>query len=396
MNVPLIRALDRRLGIPVCAAVSAALRLSRARPRASAPRKILLMKWVGFGNIILASPAIAALRARFPDAEITFVTLGANKGLLERYPMVDRVYYFNVASMRHVARETWRLFRFLRRERFDLLVDLEQFSRYSAIMAGLSGARERVGFDTPRQHRAGVYTHPVPYRDGEHMAEVFCDLARALGAEPSADALIPASLTPDDLKHAEAFLAEEGLLDRPFLVIHPGTGDNAPQRRWPAERYAELADRVIRESGMAVVFSGSPREKELVDSVRERMTAPAASTAGRLGLAGFAALLQQASMIVCSDTGPVHLAAALRVPAVAFYGPNAPWLYGPVGDTNTVIYKNLPCSPCITNLNDKSTSCPHGNCIQTISVEETYLAIQQHPARTGSERYTGAGAQRVV
>jgi lipopolysaccharide heptosyltransferase II len=298
--------------------------------------------------------------------------------------------------MRQVVRETWRLIRFLRRERFDLLVDLEQFSRYSAIMAGLSGAPARVGFDTPGQQRAGVYTHRVEYRDGEHMAEVFCDLARALGAEPNADALIPASLTDDDLRNAEAFLAEEGLLDRPFLVIHPGTGDNAPQRRWPAERYAELADRVIRESGMAVVFSGSPREKELVDSVRARMAGPSASTAGRLGLAGFAALLAQASMIVCSDTGPVHLAAALRVPAVAFYGPNAPWLYGPVGDTSTVLFKNLPCSPCITNLNDKSTACPHGNCIQTISVEETYLAIQQHPARARSEQYAGTGPERVV
>jgi lipopolysaccharide heptosyltransferase II len=391
MNVPLIRALDRRVGIPVCRALAALLRL-RAHPQPMAPaRRILLMKWVGFGNLILASPAVAALRARFPDAEITFVTLSANKGLLERYPMVDRAYYFNVTSMRSVLRETWRLFRFLRREAFDVVVDFEQFSRYSAIMAGLSGAPVRVGFFTPGQSREGVYTRPVPYRENAHMADVFCDLARALGAMPDARQLIPASLSGDDLKKAEEFLAEEGLLDRPFMVIHPGTGDNAPQRRWPAARYAELADRVIRECGMAVVFSGSPKEKELVDSVREKMASPASSTAGRLNLTGFAALLDRAQMIVCSDTGPVHLASALQVPAVAFYGPNAPRLYGPVGDRNTVIYKNLPCSPCITNLNDKSTTCKHGNCIQTITVEETYLAIQRHPAGIGFRQPAAAG-----
>jgi lipopolysaccharide heptosyltransferase II len=395
MNVPLIRALDRQVGVPVCRLVSAMLRVFR--PKAAAePRKILLMKWVGFGNLILASPAIAALRARFPDAEITFVTLSANKGLLERYPMVDRVYYFNVTSMRSVARETTRLLRFLRREAFDVIVDFEQFSRYSAIMAGLSGAPVRVGFFTEGQNREGVYTRPVRYRDGAHMADVFCDLARALGATPDAHALIPASLTDDDLKKAEQFLADEGLLDRPFLVIHPGTGDNAPQRRWPAARYAELADRIIEESGMAVIFSGSPKEKELVDSVRDRMTGDAASTAGRLSLTGFAALLDRAQMIVCSDTGPVHLAAAMQVPAVAFYGPNAPWLYGPVGKQNTVIFKNLPCSPCITNLNGKSTHCPHGNCIQQITVEETYLAIQRYPARPRPEGHTGPGAGGVV
>jgi len=84
---------------------------------------------------------------------------------------------------------------------------------------------------------------------------------------------------------------------------------------------------------------------------------------------------------VCSDTGPVHMAAALRVPAVAFYGPNDPRLYGPVGALHAILYKGLPCSPCITNFNDKTTRCPHGNCIQTITVEETYLAIQRHPVR---------------
>ena len=77
----------------------------------------------------------------------------------------------------------------------------------------------------------------------------------------------------------------------------------------------------------------------------------------------------------------LHLAAALRVPAVAFYGPNDPKLYGPVGEQNTIIYKNLECSPCITNFNDKTTNCPHGNCIQTITVEETYLAIQRNPIK---------------
>lgn len=380
VKVGFVRFVDRRVGIPLCWAVTSALRLSPWRA-ALRPQKILMMKWVGFGNLILASPAIAAVRARFPDAEITFVTLSANKGLLERYSMVDRVYYFNVTSVRSVVKETWRLLRFMRREKFDTLVDFEQFSRYSAMMAGLSGAPARIGFDTPGQHRDGVYTHPVAYRDGVHMADVFCDLARAMGGAPAPGHLAPITFKEEDLLRAERFMEEEGLLDRPFVVIHPGTGDNAPQRRWPLERFAELADEIIRDTGMAVVFSGSPREMALVDSVRDRMRAEASSTAGRLNLSGFAALLKQAQLIVCSDTGPVHLAAALRVPAVAFYGPNDPHLYGPVGEGNSILYKGLECSPCITNLNDKTTTCPHGNCIQKITVEETYLAIQRYPVR---------------
>lgn len=389
MNVGLVRFVDRKIGIPLCMGAALLQKVSprrwlgrkRARQAMAAPRKILLMKWVGFGNLILASPAVAALRGKFPGAEITFVTISANRGLLERYPMVDRVHYFNVTGMRSVVRETLRLLRFMYRERFDMVIDFEQFSRYSALIAGLGNAPVRVGFSTAGQHRHGVYSHPVEYRDGVHMADVFCDLARAVGCAVRPEALVPSTLTPDDLARAESFLEGEGLLDKPFVVIHPGTGDNAPQRRWPVERFAELADQIIRDSGMAVVFSGSPREKELVDAVRSKMTASASSTAGRLSLSAFAALLQSAQMIVCADTGPVHLAAALQVPAVAFYGPNDPVLYGPVGPQNTVLYRNLPCSPCITNFNDKCTNCPHGNCIQGITVEETYLAIQRHPVR---------------
>jgi lipopolysaccharide heptosyltransferase II len=348
------------------------------------------MKWVGFGNIILASPAVAALRETFPDAEITFVTISANRGLLERYPQVDRVHYFNVTGLRSVVRETLRLLRFMHRERFDMVIDFEQFSRYSALIAGLGNAPVRVGFDTPGQGRAMVYSHPVPYRDGVHMADVFCDLARAVGAKPTGE-LAPSNVKESDLRKAERFLESAGLLDKPFLVIHPGAGDNAPQRRWPAERYAELADQIVADSGMAVVFSGSPREKELVDQVRRRMKTHAASTAGILNLSAFAALLQSAQMIVCCDTGPVHLAASLNVPAVAFYGPNDPHLYGPKGP-GTILYKNLPCSPCITNFNEKCTKCPHGDCIQSITVEETYIAIQRLPVRRDPE----TGPKRVV
>lgn len=352
------------------------------------------MKWVGFGNLVLASPAVAALRARYPEAEITFVTLSANKGLLERYPMVDRVYYFNVTSLRSVVKETWRLLRFLRREAFDVVVDFEQFSRYSALMAGLSGAPVRVGFHTPGQRREGVYTRPTPYRDGTHMSEVFRDLARALDAEAGPTNLPAPVPTAEDLIRAERFLEEEGLLDRPFVVIHPGTGDNAPQRRWPLENYAALADRILRETGMAVVFSGSPGERPLADEARARMRGEASSTAGRLSLSAFAALLRQARLIVCGDTGPVHLAAALRVPAVAFYGPNDPRLYGPMRAGHEVLYLGLACSPCITNLNDKTTNCPHGDCIRTIAVEAAFRAAQRILARPC--RYTPDANKRLA
>jgi len=354
------------------------------------------MKWVGFGNLVLASPAISAIRRRYPLADITFVPLSANRVLLERFPDLDRVYYFDVSGLKSVARETATLIAFLHRERFDMVIDFEQFSRYSAIMTGLSGAPVRVGFDTPGQNRAGVYTHPVPYRDGAHMADVFGDLARTLEGEVDAHQLIAPVLSDDDVVRAEAFITEEALKSGQFVILHPGTGMNAPQRRWPPERFAELADRIAAETGLSVVLSGSPSEKPLLEHINSIAGPDCSLTAGRLNLAGFAALMQRSAVLVCSDSGPVHLAAALNVPTVALYGPNSPELYGPVGSRNTVIWKQMPCSPCITNLNDKLTHCPHGECIQQITVEEIYLAIRQHLARRPETRPAGTSTKRLV
>lgn len=396
MKLGLVRFADRRIGIPLCWAVSHGLR-PPVRPHPPGdPRRILLMKWVGFGNLVLASPAISAIRRRYPLADITFVTLSANRGLLERFPDLDRVYYFDVSGLKSVARETARLIAFLHRERFDLVIDFEQFSRYSAIMTGLSGAPVRVGFDTPEQNRAGVYTHPVRYRDGAHMADVFGDLARTLEGEVDARQLIAPVLVEDDITRAEVFIAEEALKAGEFVILHPGTGLNAPQRRWPPERYAELADRIAADTGLSMVLSGSPSEKALLERINGLARTYCSLTAGRLNLAGFAALMQKSAVLVCSDSGPVHLAAALNVPTVALYGPNSPELYGPVGSCNTILWKRLPCSPCITNLNDKLTHCPHGECIQQITVEEIYLAIRRHLARRPETRPAGASTQRLV
>ncbi|MBI3946141.1 MAG: glycosyltransferase family 9 protein [Armatimonadetes bacterium] len=379
MNIPFVRFVDRNVGVPLCWLLGRFTRTPAAGvPTPEQVRRIAVLKFVGIGNLILASPTLAALRRRFPDAPLTFVSLSAHRRLLEASPDVDEVFCFDASGLGSVVASTLRLLWHLRRGGYDLVVDLEPYSRYTALITRLSGARWRVGFDTPGQARGAMFNLPVRYTNHRHMVEVFFTLAERLGApRPERLRLTPVCYSLEDEAAVESFAIQHGMDPmRPWVAVHVGTGENAPVRRWPPARFAELADRLIGEYGVQVVFTGSPGEARLVAETIAAMRRPAISAAGRLSLPQLAALIARCALVVAGDTGPLHLAAAMQVPAVGLYGPNTPDLYGPWGAGHTVVYHPLPCSPCISNLNDKLTRCPHGRCIQSITVAEVLDAIR--------------------
>ncbi|MDH7568545.1 MAG: lipopolysaccharide heptosyltransferase II [Armatimonadota bacterium] len=381
MNIAFVRFVDRNVGIPLCYILGRlGDRRILAAPSPEQVRRVAVLKFVGVGNLVMASPTLASLRQHFTGARITFVTLSNNRRLLENNGDVDDIFYFDAANLGRVLVSTWRLLRHLRRGGYDLVVDLEPFSRYTALVSFLSGARWRVGFDSPTQARGALYNLPVPYTNDRHMVEAFHQLAERVGA-PRPEPLELTRIFPslEDEAAVESFVLQHHLdPTRPMVGIHVGTGDNAPVRRWPPRRFARLADALVEEFGAQVVFTGSSGEVPLVEEARSAMSHHAASAAGRLTLPQLAALIARCSLFVSADTGPLHMAAAMRVPVVGLYGPNTPELYGPWGGQHTTVYHRLPCSPCISNLNDKLTRCPHGACIQSITVEEVLDVIRAH------------------
>lgn len=372
MNLQLAKYVDRYAGILLCYAL-AALDLFRemVAPREGRirVRRILLAKFWGIGNIVLLLPILVMVRRRFPEARIHFLTLARNASLLEGNRYVDRIWTVDDRSVPRLAGTMLAAFAGLRREKIDLFLDFEQFARTSTLFGFLIGAKQRVGLKTPRQGRYLLYTAPVNYREDQHMAETFLDIARAGGVRERTWRPEPVRTTDASRRKVEELI---GVRPGRVVAVHVGSGDNFIGRRWPAESFSRLLDRLIREHDVLPVLTGTPAERGIVRNVLRGMTesARALDLSGELSIPDLAALLERSEFLVSNDTGPVHVATSLGVPVLGFYGPNTPVLYGPLAPGSHAFYKELPCSPCITNLNYKTSFCRLPVCIENIRVEE--------------------------
>jgi lipopolysaccharide heptosyltransferase II len=372
------------------------------------PRRVLAIKFYGLGNIVMVLPVLQALRERFPAAELDFLTLEENRALLSRSRLVERVHGVSMAGFGAFLATLWRALRAIRARRYDLIVDFEQFVKLSAIVAFCSGAPERIGFNTDGQRRGWLYTTRVVYTDSEHMSRIFMRLLRPLGIvdppHPVHIATEPAEeLRVDELVGAHGIAASHF----PLIALHVGSGGNfyrIPLKRWPPEHFARLADALAERHGAAIVFTGKgDEERGLVAATRAHMQTPALDLSDRLSITELAALLRRCHLVIANDTSVMHLAAAVGTPVVAFFGPTAPLHYGPGNRDDLVFYKDLYCSPCLTNYNLKVSRCTDPVCIQTITPEEVLAGIEarflarEAPLRRELEARPGAArAGRVA
>jgi heptosyltransferase-1 len=296
--------------------------------------KVLIVRIGAMGDVIHALPAVAALRAARPEWKIDWVVDSRWAPLLVdddgRGPVVSRVHLaetklwtgspLSPATLRSVL----GLRRVLRAERYDLAVDMQGTLR-SAVIGWMSGAKELVGYDDPREAMAArLYARRI-VRRGAHVVEQ----GAALLGEAASVELAPATVELPREAWAESWASE--LVDgRRVCVLSAGAGWGA--KRWPVERFGELA-RQLREMGFAVVVN-APREDDVVATAVIAASEGAAEMAV-CNMSGLIALVRRAAVVVGGDSGPVHLAAALGVPVVALFGPtdparNGPWGSGPV------------------------------------------------------------------
>ena len=380
MNLAAIKYIDRYVGIVLCYLLSA-LHLFREMVfpvrGTVVPRRILLVKLWGLGNIVMLLPVIRLVRQRFPEAEIHFLTLTGNRPLLEREPDLDHVHYMDDRGVVRLITSGLAALVRLYRTKVDVLVDFEQFARASALFGFLIRAKQRVGLRTPGQGRGLIYTVQVAYDDDQHMTRTFLDLVRAAGVEETTYVPLAPHLDSADREAVTAWLAQKAVGEAPLVVMHPGSGDNFPGRRWPTSSFARLADAIVERHGARVVITGTPGERDLVREILVAAKSTLIDGTGAFTVRQFVALIERADLLCSNDTAPAHIAAALERKVVGFYGPNTPRLYGPVGDGHAIFYKDLPCSPCITNFNYKTSFCRMPVCISNIRVEEVLPAASR-------------------
>jgi ADP-heptose:LPS heptosyltransferase len=391
-----------------------------ARYPAATTSTILYIKPDHLGDLLLATPALAALRLRFPAARITALVGPWSAFVLRNNPDIDdllicpfpgferrpttndqrpttgglrQLFSFVVRRLSLVVRPYLTLLRYallLRAGAYDLAIVGRDDHWWGAALALLAGIPRRVGYAMTECRP--FLTDTLPWNLRDHVTNQGLALVEAADRPPTTDHRPPATWqnqelstpnpaqfhsrfdpSPTDLAWAERWLAEQGIAAEDLLVVlHPGTG--GPTKLWRAERWAAVADALVA-AGARLVLTGGPGEEPLVEEVAAQMRERPPALAGRTTVGQLAALLRCSALTLGVDSGPLHLASAQGVPSIHLYGPGDAGRFGPWGDParHIVVRTELWCSPC-----GVFSACPRGlarpECMELI---DTSMVIVQ-------------------
>jgi ADP-heptose:LPS heptosyltransferase len=316
-------------------------------------KTITVVRALNLGDLLCAVPSLRALRHRFPDARITLLGLPWARTLVDRYHLyLDGHEVFpGFPGIPEAPFDPARTATFLESAQArpaDLVVQLHGDGTSINAFAGLLGGRSIAGFVPPGltalADPPGVW---IPYPSHGSEIHRLLALPAALGA-PTDDHL-EFRVRADDVDELRAIAGAE-LLDRPYAVVHAGS--STPLRRWPAARFAAVADRLFRE-GYAVFLTGTEAERGVVADVRDAMTETAIDVAGRTGLGAMAALVEGARILIANDTGVSHLAAAVGTPSVVVFSGSDPDRWAPLdSERHTVLGGSSSVAACRHQLED--------------------------------------------
>ncbi|HEX9204513.1 MAG TPA: lipopolysaccharide heptosyltransferase II [Candidatus Deferrimicrobiaceae bacterium] len=335
---------------------------------------ILVLRYRFIGDTILTVPFLRNLRRAHPGARIDLMVAPYSSDVLRGIPYVDEFIVYDPPTIHADSGGRHRTFlskiRFvadLRSRRYDKAYVLKR-SFSSAAIAFLSGARERIGFDTER--RGFLLTKRVPYRQDQHEVRNFLDVLKADGVATPDDHL-EAWISPEEGAAAEAFLAERGVAAGERVVaIHPFSANQI--RAWHEDGFVAVANALQERLGVRILLLGGRRDREMAAGIAEKVRPAPVSAVGGTDLRQSMALLSKCALLICNDSGIMHLAAALDLPLIALFGPQSPVKFGPWGKRCRVLYKRFPCSPCRQRFFEECDPSPRGKpmCMETIAVDE--------------------------
>lgn len=349
-------------------------------PVDSSIRRILVVNFGGIGDEILFFPVLQSLREAYPQAHLTALVEPRCRGIMTFNPAVDEVLTLDVKGRPSLG-DLLEVLGTLRTRGFDLAIGSGR-SPVMPLLLLLSGARYRAGYDANRL--SWTLTQKAPCNPQQYAAEMYYDLIRRWIPIPFR--LPQASLTQADREWAKGFLAEHSVTPGdPVVVLHPGTSKLSVIKKfiksWESAKWAELAAR-LHADGVHVVLAGGPDDAEAIADIKSKLTFKPVEAYGRTqGLGQLAALIANASILVCVDSAPMHLGIAVGTPTVALFGPTDPAKLLPAGTVHQALFvEGLACRPCLWDR--RQTTCDELTCLKNLGVEAVEAAIWRvMPAR---------------
>lgn len=389
------RAVDRYVGVPLCALLSLADRVRPPAPLEAPPRRILIILLSEMGSLVLAHAMFARLKQRYPGASLHALVFAKNREALDLLGVMppDRVLTMSDGSVREFLTSTLAVLRTMRALDFDIVIDCELFARISGLLSFLSGAAVRVGFYRHTQeglYRGTFINRRVMYNPYIHVSRQLVGLADAADSRtiPAAkDATLPALEAPPALPFPDAEL--QGVIARlhadfpavagKSLVLVSPSGGILPIRAWPIEHYRRLCTDLLRD-GHAVAIIGLGRDRPLGQDLVAHCRSPHCVdlTGYTTSVRHLLALFHRASLLVANDGGPGQFAALTPVPTIMLFGPETPVLYGTLSTRAHHFHLGLPCSPCLTAYNHRTSPCDGDNqCLKRITPEQVLAKARE-------------------
>jgi ADP-heptose:LPS heptosyltransferase len=399
ISVNTMRAIDHWVGVPLCAVASPVVALldgvrnifSRGT---DAPRKLLFIELSEMGSAILVDPAMRNAQAR--GAELFFLIFKSNRASLTLLNTVksENIFTIDSSSLSGLIKDTIAFLIVARKHRIDTVIDLELFSRFTALLTGLCGARRRVGyhiFHGEGLWRGFMLTRKVHYNPHIHITKNFLSLIHAAFAKEIEVPFSKIQIADSEIRLEQAVInpvalsqvrerVEKLALDadiqfnqgqQRLILVNPNASDLLPQRRWAQQRFSELIQGLNQlYPNDLILITGSPAEFDYVEKVRTVANIKnALNFAGQVTFAELPPLYTLSDVMVTNDSGPGHFSAVTPLRTVVLFGPETPALYGSIGKS-IPITANLACSPCVSAANHRKTACHDNVCMQAITVSQ--------------------------
>jgi len=333
---------------------------------------ILIVKLSAIGDVIHTLPSLAELRRLYPGAHITWVVEEAAADLILGHPHLEEVLVsrrkswmkdFQSGKFAATLRDMQLFIRRLLSRRYDLVIDFHGLLK-SAVVVFLSGGKRKLGYDSWQEMSGLFLNEKIPEDMSKHAVDRYLDFLRYLDADVrKAEFVLP--LTDGTREQARRLLNQYQLAEKSYIAVNPIAFWET--KLWDNGKFAQLADEIKKNLKLDVIFTGNDG-RDAAD-ILSRMKGNGINLGGKTSLPVLAEIYKSARAVITTDSGPMHLAAAVGTPVVALFGPTDPARTGPYGEGHIVIRADLACSPCLLK------KCPTRECMAAITPEQVLAAV---------------------
>lgn len=350
-------------------------------------KKILIINIFGIGDVLFTTPIIENIKMQCPSCEIGYIANKRTKMLLENDQRIDKVFVFDrddfvvicKKSKIQYIKKCLDFIKQIKSYNYDCVLDLS-LSTVMGLLTMLAGIKTRIGFNY--KNRGFFLNNKIElkgYQD-KHIVEFYGSLLEKIGIKMFKNKL-NINISSDTKKWVESFLKEQKLDQSKILIgLVPGGGASwgkeSSFKRWPAEKYAKIADNLIEKLNAEIILFGGAYEVGLCQGIADSMNNPVKIAAGKTNLEQFIAISGKCSLLILNDGGPLHMAVAAGARTVSIFGPVDENVYGPYPkEGHSVITSNVSCRPCYRNF--RTAKCEHFSCLNNITVEDVMRKVEE-------------------